>query len=72
MDEKELITELHIALNDITTLFCSVNGYDYNAVSMALQALEKSRNAYSLPIGVALAQKITETIEIEDNNHAGE
>lgn len=57
-DNKELITELHAALNAVTALFVSFHGSDYHCIGRALQALEKSSRMHNLPIREILAQKI--------------
>lgn len=57
-NNQQLIAELHNALNSVTALFVWSHGFEYKAVSQALQALEKSGRTYKLPIREALAQRI--------------
>lgn len=59
-DPEKLITELHVALNNVTALFCSSNGYNYDCVNMAIHTLEKCANIYGLPVRASLVQRAME------------
>ena len=56
--EQQLVVELHVALNKITALLVSFNGFEYHCVQEALQVLEKSSRTHKLPVREILAQKI--------------
>lgn len=61
--DRDMLKELHAALDAITALFASEHGFDYTAVSAALTALSHHPD---LPVTVALAEKIEKMKEARD------
>lgn len=56
--DKQIISELHAALDRVLILFVTEHGFGYEAVRRSLDALSKSGDAYNLPISKAFADSI--------------